>query len=161
MYRNLMITMLLGGLWHGAAWTFVFWGAFHGIILIVYRVFAPGSDRGRSSWWVSVIQGVVMFHIVCLGWLIFRAQNLTTISVFLQSIFLHPHWSPEAAECFRNLIFYSWFLILFQVIQGSTGTLSPIAKWPWFARLNVWVFVVMSIISLAAESGQEFIYFAF
>jgi alginate O-acetyltransferase complex protein AlgI len=161
MYRNLMITMLLGGLWHGAAWTFVLWGAFHGIVLVLYRVFAPDSGRVESSWWKPVVQGVVMFHIVCLGWLIFRAQNLTTIGVFLQSIFLHPNWSPEAIECFRSLVFYSWFLILFQVIQGFSGKLSPILEWPWFARLNVWVFMVMSLISLATRSVQEFIYFAF
>jgi alginate O-acetyltransferase complex protein AlgI len=161
MYRNLMITMLLGGLWHGAAWTFVLWGAFHGFALILYRAFAPASDKGKSSWSFSVVQGLIMFHIVCLGWLIFRAQNLTTISVFLQSIVLHPHWSPEAVECLRNLVFYCWFLILFQVAQGLTGKLSPIVRWPWFARLNMWVFVVMSIISLGAISGQEFIYFAF
>ena len=161
MYRNLMITMLLGGLWHGAAWTFVLWGAFHGFILVLYRALALASDKSKSSWWISFVQGVIMFHIVCLGWLIFRAQNLTTIGLFLQSIFLHPHWSPEAMECFRNLVFYSWFLILFQVTQGLTGKLSPIVRWPWFARLNVWVFIMMSIISLAAKSGQEFIYFAF
>ena len=160
-YRNLIITMLLGGLWHGAAWTFVLWGAFHGAVLVVYRVLAPNADRQRPKWWLGVIQGVIMFHIVCLGWLIFRAQNLTTIGIFLRSILLHPHWSPEAIECFRGLMFYSWFLILFQVVQGLSGKLSPIARWPWFARLNVWVLLIVSLISLAVKDGQEFIYFAF
>jgi len=160
-YRNLIITMLLGGLWHGAAWTFVLWGAFHGAILVVYRALIPNVDKRQPTWWVGVLQGVIMFHLVCLGWLIFRAQNLTTIGLFLRSIFLHPHWSPEAIECLRGLIYYSWFLVAFQVVQGFSGKLSPIARWPWFARLNVWVLLIVSLISLAAKGGQEFIYFAF
>lgn len=160
-YRNLIITMLLGGLWHGAAWTFVLWGAFHGAILVVYRALTPNTGKQQPTWWLSIIQGVIMFHIVCLGWLVFRAQNLTTIALFLKSIFLHPHWSFEAIECLKGLIYYSWFLILFQVVQGLSGKLSPIAQWPWFARLNVWVLLIVSLISLAAKGGQEFIYFAF
>lgn len=153
--------MLLGGLWHGAAWTFVLWGGFHGIILILYRVFAPDSGPSQSRWWVSAIQGVVMFHLVCLGWLIFRAQNLTTVGVFLQSIFLHFHSSSEAVRCLGNLLFYSWFLVVFQIVQGVTGTLNPMSRFPWFVRLNVWLFVIMSLLSLAERGGQEFIYFAF
>lgn len=160
-YRNVMITMLLGGLWHGAAWTFVLWGAFHGVILVIYRALAPNSDKEESRWWLHAVQSLIMFNIVCLGWLIFRAQNLTTIGVFLQSIFLHPHWSPEALDCLRNMVFYCWFLVLFQVIQGAGGKLNPMAQWPWFVRLNVWLLVVMSIMSLATKDAQEFIYFAF
>ena len=161
MYRNLMITMLLGGLWHGAAWTFVLWGAFHGIILILYRVLAPDFDENRPKPWLWVVQSLVMFHVICFGWLIFRADNLTTISVFLQSIFLHPHWSPAAVGALRSLVFYSWFLVLFQIVQGLVGKLNPMAQWPWFVRLNVWLFVLMSLITLASTGGQEFIYFAF
>lgn len=160
-YRNIMVTMLLGGLWHGAAWTFVLWGGFHGIILILYRALVPNSDERQSKWWTSAIKGVLTFHLVSFGWLIFRAQNLTTIRVFLQSIFLHPHWSVEAVDCFRSLVFYSWFLVLFQITQGLTGKLNPMARWPWFVRLNVWLLVVMSLMSLAAKGGKEFIYFAF
>ena len=161
LYRNLMIAMLLGGLWHGAAWTFVLWGGFHGIILILYRALGPNSDENQSRWWVSVLQGLLMFHIVCFGWLIFRAQNLTTIGVFIQSIFLHPHWSPEAIVCLKSLVFYSWFLVLFQIVQASSKTLNPMAHLPQFLRLNVWIFVIMSLLSIASRGGQEFIYFAF
>lgn len=160
-YRNIMVTMLLGGLWHGAAWTFILWGGFHSIILILYRALAPGLDRRQSKWWISFIQGVLMFHIVCLGWLIFRAQNLTTVYVFLRSILLYPHWSSAAVSCLKDLVFYGWFLVLFQVIQFSRETLNPMVRWPWFIRLNVWLFLVMSLLSLAERGGHEFIYFAF
>ncbi len=239
--RNLMLTMVLGGLWHGAAWTFVLWGAFHGSLLVIYRAIltlkdrwayprgqlllntgalgapvapetqakmmmnihpvaatenrgtasvvpqvgsradipcAPGpggprsgrstesknepsNRRSRQRAWITVAQIVITFHLICLGWLLFRAQDLTTVRIFLQSILLHPHWSPQALESLRGLLFYSWFLILFQLLQAWTGTLDPLRRWPWFVRLNVWVFVCMSLLSLAVSTGQEFIYFAF
>lgn len=160
-YRNLGITMLLGGLWHGAAWNFVLWGAYHGALLSIYRALGLRTEKGSHPWWVLFILGVIMFHLTCLGWLLFRAQNVETISIFLQSIFLSPLGSPEAWSNFKDLLFFSWFLILFQVIQGVTGTLNPMARWHWFVRLNVWVFIIMSLLTIASTGGQEFIYFAF
>ena len=77
--RNLFITMVLGGLWHGAAWTFVLWGIYHGLLLIAYRA------AERAAWIRQVVAGAhpvsriaswaVMFHITCYGWLIFRARS--------------------------------------------------------------------------------------
>jgi D-alanyl-lipoteichoic acid acyltransferase DltB (MBOAT superfamily) len=206
-YRNLFLTMLLGGLWHGAAWTFVLWGMYHGLLLIAYRLVAPRLDErpvprpGAALMQVgaataSAMVGllvmpmffvpnrrpragetdlgsaigkvfvyglalVVMFHLTCLGWLLFRAQNVTTVRVFLQSILLHPGWSPEAARHAKDLLFYGWFLIAFQIAQAAGGTLNPMAKWPWFVRLNVWLFLLMSLLVLGAKGEQTFIYFAF
>jgi D-alanyl-lipoteichoic acid acyltransferase DltB (MBOAT superfamily) len=83
-YANLMITMLLGGLWHGASWTFVVWGALHGGLLVGHRVWAtwPAARwrrmqamRTSGAWlWVS---RVLMFHAVCLGWIFFRSPTFT------------------------------------------------------------------------------------
>ncbi len=160
-YKNLFLTMLLGGLWHGASWTFVLWGAFHGLILIVYRVFRFGSGQVAKLNLIQFAKGVLMFHLVCFGWLLFRAQNMETVRIFLQSIFTHPYGSPEAAQAFRTLAFYSGFLILFQVVQGLTHTLDPLRRAPRFVRLNVYIFLVMSLLALAATGKHEFIYFAF
>lgn len=162
LYRNLMLTMILGGLWHGASWTFVIWGGFHGLILVLYRLFANDIDSHlNDAWWKSVGRGFVMFHLVCFGWLIFRAQNIQTIGIFIQSIFTNPNWSPEAIESLRKLVFYSWFLVVFQIVQRVSGSLNPMARWPWFVRLNIWLFVIMSLVSLSAKDVHEFIYFAF
>jgi alginate O-acetyltransferase complex protein AlgI len=160
-YKNLFTTMLLGGLWHGASWTFVLWGAFHGLILIVYRLFSFGSGQIGKLNLGQFAKGVVMFHLVCFGWLLFRAQNVDTVRIFLQSIFTHPFGSPEAAQAFRTLAFYSGFLILFQVVQGWTHTLNPLRMAPRFVRLNVYIFLFMSLFALSATGKHEFIYFAF
>ncbi len=69
-YRNLMITMVLGGLWHGAAWTFVIWGAYHGTMLIIEHALA---GRLRTPAW---LRWLVTFNLVVLGWIIFRAQTI-------------------------------------------------------------------------------------
>jgi alginate O-acetyltransferase complex protein AlgI len=77
-YRNLMLTMVLGGLWHGASWTFVIWGAMHGLALIVHREYTRFADRA-GKWWqiVRPFAGTVLcFYWVCITWVFFRAQNV-------------------------------------------------------------------------------------
>ena len=81
MRRNLFLTMVLGGLWHGAAWTFVVWGAIHGTALIVERSWNQRQPRqadapARSSASRS-LRWFITFHVVCLAWVFFRAESLT------------------------------------------------------------------------------------
>ena len=89
-HGNLLITMVLGGLWHGAAWTFVLWGAYHGLLLIGFRaadrirtihawVTGPGALARVTSW-------LVMFHLTCVGWLVFRARSVTQIAEMARSL---------------------------------------------------------------------------
>ena len=160
-YVNLMITMLLGGLWHGAAWNFVLWGAYHGALLVGYRALGLRTEQRDQPWWKSLILGAVMFQLTCYGWLLFRAQNLETIAIFTQSIFLHPHASAQTWTYLARIVEFQWFLLLFQIVQGVTGDLDPMRRWHWFVRLNVWIYVIMSIAALAAGGVQEFIYFDF
>ena len=160
-YRNLCLTMLLGGLWHGASWTFVAWGAYHGFLLVAYRLVGLRTETKSYPRWVNFLLGVWMFQLTCIGWLLFRAQNLETVQVFLSSIFLHPNPSPLFWEHAARVLYISWFLIAFQVVQGVTGRLEPLEGAHWFIRLNVWFMVLMSILVLASPERQEFIYFAF
>ena len=76
-YRNLMLTMILGGLWHGAAWTFVLWGAFHGTGLIVEHAM---GGRIRAPGW---LRWVVTFHLIVFSWILFRSQSLDLVGAFL------------------------------------------------------------------------------
>jgi alginate O-acetyltransferase complex protein AlgI len=85
-YRNLMITMTLGGLWHGAGVLFILWGIWHGLMLVLYRIIPINTiltgTFGRAGKWLSIL---ITFHIVCFGWILFRAQT-TTILPLLGSI---------------------------------------------------------------------------
>ncbi len=79
-YRNLMITMLLAGLWHGAAWTFVLWGAFHGLGLVAEHAF---GGRVKLPGW---LRWLVTFNLVVFGWIIFRAQSLALLGTYLSRL---------------------------------------------------------------------------
>jgi alginate O-acetyltransferase complex protein AlgI len=76
-YRNLMITMVLGGLWHGAAWTFVLWGAFHGAGLVTEH--ALGGRIKAPKW----LKWLVTFHLIVLGWILFRSQGIGLAWTFI------------------------------------------------------------------------------
>ena len=99
-YRNLMLTMLLGGLWHGASWTFVFWGFLHGLGLVVTRLWQRGRPRSsRADHPVSkVIRVLLTFHYVCLAWIFFRARTFTDAWQILrqlaQGTTFHPNLPP-------------------------------------------------------------------
>ena len=72
-YINLMLTMLLGGLWHGANWTFVVWGGLHGIGLVIERLYTGRADISNSSTFVGRwARRIFVFHLVCLAWIFFR-----------------------------------------------------------------------------------------
>lgn len=73
-YRNLMLTMLLGGLWHGAGWTFVIWGGLHGLYLVLQQAWQRAFGAARSHWWA----GVLTFLAVMLAWIFFRAPDVAT-----------------------------------------------------------------------------------
>ncbi len=96
--RNLFITMLLGGLWHGAAWNFVIWGFWHGLLLAVHRVwdnywYAHGNDGWRDSDQWRYISRILLFHAVCLGWIFFRAEDLGQAFAVMQQLIAGSwHW---------------------------------------------------------------------
>ena len=82
-YRNNMLTMLIGGLWHGANWTFVFWGFLHGSYLILQRVIAPTLTKIESAlrfpkWFISAYSMLFVFLLTCFAWVFFRAKDFST-----------------------------------------------------------------------------------
>src|SRR5207253_3788693 len=87
-YVNLFVTMLLGGLWHGAAWNFVLWGAYHGAILCVYRALGTpaekveGPNPARSDPLSAILATAFFFLLTCYGWLLFRSGSLEQVATF-------------------------------------------------------------------------------
>lgn len=89
-YRNLMLTMILGGLWHGAAWNFVLWGFYQGALLCFYRAFVPGFTHiaGRFTSSAAFLIGLVIFFLFTMyGWLLFRAESLAQVTQFTTLVF--------------------------------------------------------------------------
>jgi D-alanyl-lipoteichoic acid acyltransferase DltB (MBOAT superfamily) len=81
LYVNLMITMILGGIWHGANWTFVIWGTLHGLFLSIHRLFSP-QEKPKSRI-ASAVGVFVTFHVVVLAWIFFRAANVSNAISYL------------------------------------------------------------------------------
>ena len=91
-YRNLFLTMLIGGLWHGASWTFVFWGAYHGMLLGAYRMYASRWDALPNG-----VRRFAMFVLVLVGWVFFRATDFGMAASILTTMFV-PHGGAFGTE---------------------------------------------------------------
>ena len=159
-YRNLFLTMLLGGLWHGAAWNFIWWGMYQGFILIVYRLIA-GKVRKRSPKdIISVIsQMLIMFILTNVGWVIFRSNSGEQI------IYLLTQWSFTISEntisLGKELLFFTTPLLIVQLWQHLSCDLLIITKLPnWFTNL-IYSFFLINICLYGVRQSTEFIYFQF
>ena len=106
-YVNLMLTMLLGGLWHGAAWTFVVWGLLHGFYLVVQRLIVgprqramkSGDNRSRAVLWAKkLLCGVVVFMLVCIAWVFFRASDFQNAALIFERIAALDRLSPQGIQ---------------------------------------------------------------
>jgi alginate O-acetyltransferase complex protein AlgI len=94
-YLNLLVTMLIGGLWHGAGWTFIIWGGLHGIYLVIHHGWQSirkklGQDLKQSSWWGRLAGRAITFGAVVIAWVLFRAESLASAKLILQSMFSLP-----------------------------------------------------------------------
>ena len=163
-YRNLFLTMLLGGLWHGASWTFVAWGAFHGSILIVYRLLGVDAwiERQPAGGVAAAVRDTgliaVMFVLTVFGWLLFRAADLATVETFLGGLARGGDWTSAP---WGTLGFYLAPLLLVQAWQLRIGDLEFMPRLPGFLRLNAGLFMVYALMFLAPQGTSQFIYFDF
>lgn len=160
-YRNLLITMVLGGIWHGAQWTFILWGFYHGALLCLYR--AVGWHGQRTVTTAGRIWRVIlMFHLLCFGWLLFRAESLHQVGAFLYLIATDWRITPIAVSISGLIVFYALPLFLYElwadVIRKSLTGLTQ-AAWP--ARAAVYSYAVIMLIVFSPPDSHEFIYFQF
>lgn len=154
-YRNLFLTMVLGGLWHGAAWGFVLWGVYHGLLLIVHRVlFRDGKTR---QLWPKALSIVVMFHLVCLGWIPFRATSLDDASTILTRILI---WDG-ALQPINSLVLAALVVSVPLHILGASGRLKDLWNNSWLLpRVAFYSAVLIGILAMG-RSATPFIYFQF
>lgn len=163
-YRNLALTMLLGGLWHGANWTFVLWGAYQGLLLVIYRMLRIDDHldklkgRGGTAVACNLLAWAVMFVLIVFGWLLFRATSVDHIvqmlSVFTTDMSLASSLWLDVARVLLPLLFV-------QALQLLKNELEVLPVLPIWLRYHVGVFVIWCVIFGAARGTREFIYFDF
>ena len=155
-YLNLLLTMLLGGLWHGASWNFVIWGGYHGVLLAIERMV---WGRREQTGLRRIPLAILTFLLVCVGWVFFRAKTLPTAVFVLGQMFSrfpgHSLLTP-----------WQWRMALFAFVvalaEEYRGLLSRLTVSPAWAR-TVAVIVALLAIELfsATEQTIPFVYFQF
>ena len=171
-YRNLMITMVLGGLWHGSQWTFVVWGVYHGLLLAVYRAVPFLGERPAGTShpqpWVRGLSvafwTLVTFALIVIGLTIFRADRLADLGVILPGLLNSP-WqlASDLPEAWRNVV-----RLLFRigplVMADLAAQFLPVSwfkRAPWPLRTIWYLFLFYSIVWFGGGYGVPFVYFQF
>lgn len=178
-YRNLFLTMLLGGLWHGAGTHFVAWGAFHGSALIAHKIFRESTanfgfvDKIRTMRVFHVLSVLLTFHAVCIGWVLFRADNMDIAATMLkQMFFLSPvtasvaAWQLTIVNVQDPIIFLILPMVLALLFAGQVlsgwlaARVQPITL-PMPIRAIGVAALVLVLFLFSPDSSPKFIYFQF
>jgi alginate O-acetyltransferase complex protein AlgI len=165
-YRNLVLTMLLCGLWHGANWTFVLWGTFHAVLLLGNRAlhlrgeYAEKELRIRSQHLYRIAGMIMTFNLVCLGWLIFRCQSLSQLEHMLSTL-----WSFTGAfdwAFVEPLIWYALPMLLVEAIFqiAKNDYIFQLPHLPTLANSAAYA-VLFYLLAFHGAEAQSFIYFQF
>ena len=156
-YRNLLATMLLGGLWHGAAWTFVVWGGIHGLGLAIERAFGIRPTSPLARW----VGRIVTFHVVCFAWIFFRADSFARAGQMLERLF--TAWGRPSPLVTTSVVLAIVVGIAGQYIRPSAlgALLRGFQRLPVLAQAATVAVVLMVVNTLGPEGVAPFIYFRF
>lgn len=159
-YRNLMVTMLVSGLWHGANWTFVVWGGFHGACMCVERLLGV-SKHVNSSLWGRMGRMLLTFVVVSLGWIFFRAASLNDAVHVVNGIFTNmampfKQWSVVGMSFLTIAL-----AMLKDVVWECNGRYKHFVKNNAAVKFVFTVLVICFILLLGVLNSNQFIYFQF
>jgi alginate O-acetyltransferase complex protein AlgI len=176
-YGNLMAAMLLCGLWHGAAWNFVLWGGYHGILQVIHKIihnrFRPGKtiDRMLDSYSGLFVKILITQYFIFLGWLMFRSENFQDL-LYCGKKFLFIDFIFTPIQVIGIVLFILTLVIFFILLQNQTFALfiSKLISTDWTKMISglklshwfiyIWI-IVMLLIMFSPSSSPEFIYFQF
>lgn len=165
-YVNLMLTMLLGGLWHGASWNFIFWGFFHGLFLVIDKFtkslhFLTIADNRLTR----IVKMLVTFHLVCFGWIFFRNVTFDGSTSMLRQIFtdFHPELFGQLLTGYSEVfaLMAIGYLCHFIPASFSDRIKSVFVRSPFLVSIPVLVLAIYIVIQVKSMDVQPFIYFQF
>ena len=167
-YVNLFLTMLLGGLWHGASWNFVFWGAVHGIALALHKFFRSllGRDkRYESRGWRRVGGIVLTFHLVCFCWIFFRNSTFEASWTMIHQITTNfqPQLFRQLVDGYRAvfILMAIGFVLHFLPDRWETACQRGVVRLPLAGQALLLLVVIYAVIQVKTSDIQPFIYFQF
>ena len=165
-YRNLMTTMTLGGLWHGAAWNYVLWGIYQGAILCVHRAWSGArrsAPKAAGNGWVKVLKIAFFFQVTCYGWLLFRARSFAQIVAFTRDALFEwrlPTQLPNpSAPALAGLL----LVVLLECAQSlaGQGRAQFYRAWPAPVRGLLYASLAAILAMGLSNAPSQFIYFQF
>jgi D-alanyl-lipoteichoic acid acyltransferase DltB (MBOAT superfamily) len=162
-YLALMVTMLLGGLWHGASWNFLIWGGLHGLYLCVHRALRAGLDKLQGSTAFSLLPAraalgwVLTFGLVSFTWLFFRSTDMATTSAYLSGL---AKLDLSDANALVPPALLAALTLLIDVPQAIGGEELRWARMPRLARVSL-AAALVTLLLASQDTGQPFIYFQF
>lgn len=169
-YVNLFITMLLGGLWHGASLRFILWGALHGVSLAVHKFvmsrFPSFKKEGKEMTPVRRVLGVLItFHLVCFGWIFFRADSMQIAGEMLSQIFtnFHPEIFLQFVEGYQTVFILMVLGYFFHFIPKRVETVvqGVVTRSPMLIQAFYLVTAIFIVAQMKSAGVQPFIYFQF
>jgi alginate O-acetyltransferase complex protein AlgI len=159
---NVMVTMLLGGLWHGASWRFIFWGGLHGVYLVAERglclAFRGVQFFQRTSMRIGLV--LITYFLLCITWVFFRAEDFASAFTLLSAMF-YPEMGTlvEHGEIVKVLVISALLLLVHWKLRDS-GLEAWISSLPWWTRGVAMAFILISL-ALSPTDERAFIYFQF
>lgn len=167
-YRNLMITMLLGGLWHGANWTFVFWGFLHGLYLVVQRLtekpYTALMQRLKIPTLFRIAMNIsIVYFFTCLAWIFFRSANFSIAMKVISGIWSLENFTPNSIVnkfVFLKGVLLIGLLLTVESVNFKFNFLQYSAQHPWF-RAIAYASILWIIVLLGTFGSSAFIYFQF
>lgn len=164
-YVNNFLTMLIGGLWHGAAWKFVFWGGMHGVGLAVHKACKPILSKIPDNFVTIFFSWLITFVYVSLLWVFFRAASFEDSVLIIGNIFKDFDWAqfPQFFEARKVWCIMMIALAVFHFIpqKWADFCMNVFIRSPWLLKLLVFLFVVQLVIEFMSEEVAPFIYFQF
>ncbi|MCP4443353.1 MAG: MBOAT family protein [Aureispira sp.] len=164
-YWFLMVTMLVGGWWHGASWKFVFWGGMHGLGLILHKFWLKVTNNWKGNVFSKVVAWLITFHFVAFLWVFFRAESFEVATISIGRMFtdfdwayLAPFWSVRQL---LMVILFIGFGIHFIKQYDKQRMNSYFASMPAWGKALVFLFFIQLAIQLQSADVQPFIYFQF
>ena len=167
MYMNQMITMLLGGLWHGASWRFIVWGALHGLALTIHKFYRTKFPKpaGARNPWKKFASILLTFHFVCFCWIFFRAANMATVGEMLNQIFFHFNISlfAEVVGGYKvvMMLMVIGYILHFIPREAELAAQETVTNMPLAGKAAFMITIIIWVIQTKSAGIQPFIYFQF
>lgn len=166
-YINQMITMLLGGLWHGASWRFIIWGGLHGVGLGIHKYYKSRFARlpEVTTPWRDALNVILTFHFVCFCWIFFRAADLATVGEMLNQIFFHFSIGilPEFVAGYKVVLMLIaiGYLLHFIPREAELAAQETVSNMSLAGKAAFMISVIILVIQTKSAGIQPFIYFQF